>query len=270
MEEYFNAGSFVDVSAALNDPAVYQDIDQVEETQPDYLMWGETEGSPYYVVECKGTQSDSSTSMGQLRRGMEQVPSLVFGAGARPITTLVVATCMEADRTTVYVLDPPPDEPDHDRKPDDRERVSERIGKRSWKIASAEAFQNRIWLVKESELLKWAGQFHSALARDKRLEVIEEVPQLPNLELQTRRTEVGTFRGTAWPVFPELGKKDLKVFSGVEEELLTKIIESDATAPHAAEAIHERIVAASGYQQQRSPFVSVSRNGTCMIIEGVD
>ena len=43
---------------------------------------------------------------------VEQVPSIVIGAGPRPVVTIVVATCMLEDRTEVFVLDPPPDPPD--------------------------------------------------------------------------------------------------------------------------------------------------------------
>ena len=81
LEQLFNASSSVDVSVALNDPAVYQGVQQAGETQPDYLMWGEDPESPYYVVECKGCQTTSSTSMDQLRRGLEQVPSLILVRG---------------------------------------------------------------------------------------------------------------------------------------------------------------------------------------------
>ena len=41
MENFFGAGSFVDISIALNDPAAYQDIEQDGDAQPDYLMWGD-------------------------------------------------------------------------------------------------------------------------------------------------------------------------------------------------------------------------------------
>ena len=69
LEDLFNAGEFVDVSVALNDPGVYQDIQQVGETQPDYLMWAEQPQSPYFVVECKGCQSGPVNSFDQLREG---------------------------------------------------------------------------------------------------------------------------------------------------------------------------------------------------------
>jgi hypothetical protein len=54
IEKFFGAGSFVDISIALNDPTRFQDIEQEGDAQPDYLMWGDIDNSPYYVVECKG------------------------------------------------------------------------------------------------------------------------------------------------------------------------------------------------------------------------
>jgi len=135
IETFFGAGSFVDMSIALNDPTRFQDIEQEGDAQPDYLMWGDIDNSPYYVVECKGTQSDRNTSYDQMRRGLEQVPSIVIGAGPRPVVTIVVATCMLEDRTEVFVLDPPPGPPDdNDPEKESSERVSERTGKRTWRI----------------------------------------------------------------------------------------------------------------------------------------
>src|SRR3989442_13166029 len=94
IEDFFGTASFVDISIALNDPAAFQDIERQGEAQPDYLMWGEEDGSPYYVIECKGTQSNKGESYHQLRRGLEQVPSVVLGAGPRQVVTMVVATCL--------------------------------------------------------------------------------------------------------------------------------------------------------------------------------
>ena len=106
MEEYFGAGSFVNGSVALDDPGVYQGVAQVETAQPDYLMWESWRALPTTLSSVKARKV--TPTVDQLRRGLEQVPSLVFGAGARPVATLVVATCMEENGTTVFVLDPPP------------------------------------------------------------------------------------------------------------------------------------------------------------------
>jgi hypothetical protein len=268
MEEFFGAGSFVDVSIALNDPAAYQDIEQEGDAQPDYLMWGDEADSPYYVVECKGTQSSRSESHNQLRRGLEQVPSVVVGAGPRQVVTVVVATCLLDSSTEVLVIDPPPDKTDDDRpRGEASEKVSERTGKRSWRISNPEAFQERTVVAEESNLLKWAGQFQTATTRDRRLERIQPaLIDMPNAPLETKRTNVGIFRGIEQPLFPALGARDLRIFTGVEEELLESLI-------------HERPGRQSGGQaggglerrprDQMPPTVSVSRSGSCMIIEGL-
>ena len=56
---------------------------------------------------------------------------VVFGAGDRPVSTLVVATLMQKSGTTTYVIDPPNDDERDDGK-QDREPHSERIGKRTF------------------------------------------------------------------------------------------------------------------------------------------
>lgn len=265
LEYFFAAPSFVDVSLALNDPAVYQDIAQIGEAQPDYLMWGEDPGSPYYVVECKGCQTNSYTSMDQLRRGLEQVPSLVFGNGLRGVVALVVATCLEEDQTTVYVLDP---EDEQDDSWHDKDEVSEKVGKRSWRITNTEVFEKRLRLAQESELLKWAGQFASAMDRDRRFAPqVEHVPTLPDFELETLKTHIGSYSGYTRPLFPELSPQ-LRIFSGVEEELLARARESSQVLPEAARAVQRRI--SEAHPQPESPYQSVSRNGTCMVIAGIE
>lgn len=161
LEQIFDAGSSVDVSAALEDANLYQDVRQNGTAQPDYLMWNPAPSMPYYVVECKGCQTSLAATTNQIRRGLEQVPSLVCGAGDRRVNTLVVATLMRRSGTTTYVIDPPnDDEPDHGET--DQEPPSERIGKRTWRINNPDEFARRAWDVRRAQLLNWAGQFRSA------------------------------------------------------------------------------------------------------------
>jgi hypothetical protein len=270
MESFFGAGSFVDISIALNDPAAYQGIEQEGEPQPDYLMWGDEADSPYYVVECKGTQSNKGESHNQLRRGLEQVPSVVLGAGPRQVVTVVVATCMLNERTEILVLDPPPDNPDYDRPGEGESgRVSERTGKRSWRISNPEAFHARTIVAEESNLLKWAGQYQTATGRDRRLERVQpELLAMPNAPLETKRTNVGNFRGIDQPLFPALGNRNLRIFTGVEEELLDLLIREPP--PAQAETARGRLGNVERLLREHlPPSMSVSRNGSCMIIEGL-
>jgi hypothetical protein len=270
MEEFFDVASFVDVSIALDDPVAYQDIEHEGDAQPDYLMWGQAANSPYYVVECKGSQSDKYTSYDQLRRGLEQVPNVVFGAGARQIMNLVIATLLLDDGTEVFVLDPPPNRPDDDDL-DERasEKVSERTGERSWRIHDPEAFHERTVVADESNLLKWAGQYQTATSRDLRLERIQpELMQMPNARLETKETNIGIFRGIEQPLFPALGVRDLRLFTGVEEGLLESLMHERSPMPTDAGQVARGEV--RWKRPEHLPFnMSVSRRGSCLIVEGL-
>lgn len=266
MENFFGAGAFADVSVALDDPAAYQDIDQEGETQPDYLMWAYADNSPYYVVECKGSQCNRTTSYDQLRRGLEQVPSVVFGAGPRQVITVVVATCLLDDHTEVFVLDPPPEDKEDNDRPEDvpSERVSERVGKRAWRIPDPERFRQRSVFAEESNLLRWAGQYHTAAVRDQRLEQRQpEQMAMPNVPLEAKRTNFGVFRGFEQVPFPGLSRT-LRLFTRVDEALLESLI---AGRPPAEIEMVER---ADWHAPNHLPAnMSVSRAGTCMILEGL-
>ena len=90
----------------------------------------------------------------------------------------------------MFVLDPPPD---------------------------SEAFRERTVVAEESNLLKWAGQYQTATGQDRRLERIQpELMAMPNAPLETKRTNVGNFRGIEQPLFPALGARNLRIFTGVE------------------------------------------------------
>jgi hypothetical protein len=272
IEDEFNAGQFADISIALGDPQKYQDIRQKGETQPDYLMWAEAPSSPYYVVECKGCQSRRATCFDQLRRGLEQVPSIRFGTGTRQVITLVVATCLEETGTTVFVIDPPPDDagPPHDER-SNPEWISERTGPRSWNIRNAEAFDSRMWLAQESWLLKWAGHYSEAFKRDSELEPLAErrhgIPH--SAPKETMQTDFGTFVGTTNNAFPELGRKTIRVFTGVEEELFASVADRRPRAREIAGIDQARFRADRQRVRKQSPFISVGSNGTCMIVEGL-
>lgn len=265
----FDAPNNIDVSAALNDPVHYQNVDQTGSAQPDYLMWNAHPSSPYYVVECKGCQTSRKATMNQIRRGLEQVPSLVFGAGSRTVVTLVVATHMQAIRTTIYIVDPPsersdelPDEP----KPQDSERVSERIGKSTWRILRRNEFATDARLSRQAKLLNWAGQFASAARISPRTRGRDFSGfTLPDLDPQVRTFGGQSYYGRHVPLFPELGSGAVRVFAGVRGDFLKSAV-AGAEEP---EDIATDIVYGAGVERQHDPNVSVGRDGTCLSIEGL-
>jgi hypothetical protein len=169
MERFFDAGTVIDISAALLNPAPYQNVVQSGSAQPDYLMWDPTPNTPYYVVECKGCQTSRDATMGQIRRGLEQVPSLVIGAGGRRVVTLVIASHMQASRTTVYIIDPP-DIPSDEKRTGEREPPTERISKNTWRINNPEEFARTVQSTSDAKLLNWSGSSIQQRAFLRRLE----------------------------------------------------------------------------------------------------
>jgi hypothetical protein len=232
-------------------------------------MWSEADNSPHYVVECKGTQCNRGESYNQLRRGLEQVPSVVLGAGPRQVVTMVVATCLLDSGTDIFVLDPPPDKPDDNYPGKESEKVSERTCKRSWRIRNHEAFQERILIPEESNLLKWAGQYQTANIRDRQLERVQpELLEMRNAPLETKETNVGVFRGIEQTLFPELGARNLRLFTGVEEGLLESFMQEPQRGQPDARHVERRRLQREA--PEHLPFnTSVSRTGSCMIIEGL-
>lgn len=166
MERLFQTTGFADMSAALADPAI--GAVQEGDPQPDYLMWRSDPQSPYFVVECKGSQSNRYETMNQLRRGMEQVPTIRFMNGDREVISLVIATMMERASTTVFVIDPPDDDTVERKFKGDK--VSERVSPREWKIADEGILRQRSWNLNRSHLLKWAGQVRAAADIVERIE----------------------------------------------------------------------------------------------------
>jgi hypothetical protein len=71
---------------------------------PDYIFTA-ADGSGYFVVECKGTQSGRATAVNQLRRGTEQVQAARIDPPAS-VSRLVIGASLR-DAITVFVIDPP-------------------------------------------------------------------------------------------------------------------------------------------------------------------
>jgi len=90
---------------------------------------------------------------------------------------------------------------------------------------------------------------------------------MQDFDLDTRETNIATYKGCWWPLFSELGYQKLRLFTGVEEELLARVVEASPEVRGAAKAIQDRV--SERRLHQESPYESLSGNGTCMIVEGV-
>jgi hypothetical protein len=267
VESFFETDAFSDVSVALGDPVAFQDIVQEGEAQPDYLMWAEAGNTPYYLVECKGCQTNKNTSYDQLRRGLEQVRTIQLGPGPRQLLTLVIATCLLGDRTEILVLDPPPGGDDKSK----REKSKAKSREREFRVEDRKIFHQRAVIAQESQLLKWAGQYRTASAQDLKLgRSAPEGAALVDVPLETKETAFGEFRGRSQPLFPELGDGNLRIFTGVEAELLESIRqEPTELQPLEEQGVHPRKHIDAGAGRELPGTISIGNDGSCMIVEGV-
>jgi hypothetical protein len=273
MERLFNTNTWVDVSVALADRARYQGIRRNGRLQPDYLMWQNTPNAPYYVVECKGSQTQRSVSMDQIRRGLEQVPALRFGGQGRQVQRFVIATLLQTTNTTIFVIDPEDDE-----TPEERERriiaeqskaTSEKLSENVYFIPDPERFEERATYARSAQILNWAGQYRSAAALEARVEIAPRARvTLEDRPIATREVGDLRFDGFRVPLFPELGVPGLNLYVGVEHEVLETAKRDQANA---RTVVGDRATRLIGLQEVNDTGrVSIGPSGTLLAIEGLD
>jgi hypothetical protein len=101
--------------------------------------------------------------MAQIRRGLEQVPSLRFAGGARHVERIVIATLMQSSNTTIFIIDPPDEETPEERErryaAEKSRRMSEKLSENVWFIPQPAEFEAKASDAQAAQLLKWAGQY---------------------------------------------------------------------------------------------------------------
>ena len=235
---YLNAPLAADVSVAMHDPT--WPIDVQGDASPDYLFFDESQTN-LFVVECKGTQTTRYSSIDQLRRGTEQVPSVVFTDGRRP-PSLVIATYLAKSGTRVLILDPPGDDPGN-------ERPSRRItGQREWTIEHSDRFTYSTRAISEAKLLSFAGAVDIAATKLKRAEVSFATPRTVPPELETTDNEFGVFRG----IRQRVGMRDrlnVEVFQALDLGVFKALQSDDLEELTAQVARYRKPVGSSDDQQ---------------------
>src|SRR5690606_37775022 len=138
--------------------------------------------------------------------------SLVFTDG-RQATSLVVATHLRTDGTTVYIIDPPPDEDrDHKESPSGAKRTSER----GYEIRNTEQFSRSTRLLSEAKLLSFGGSEEAAFGKLQQAGVSAEgFTGRPTREIATAESDIGVFIGIRQEV-PTRGGLRVEVFQGLE------------------------------------------------------
>lgn len=258
LDKYLNAPQAADVSVAVSDP--FWPVDLQYDTSPDYLFFDSSQTN-LFIVECKGTQGSRSTSLDQLRRGTEQVPSLVFTDGRTP-QSLIVATCLAKNDTTVLVLDPPADD---DLPPSDRMHT-ERIGQRSWRVRDDAGFSRSTRLISESKILSFAGDYEAATAKSERAQ-IRTRGRFRSLSPEPTFTEneFGRFRG----VRQRLGVRDrfdVEVFQGVETTVYEALLSDDPERTTAEMQVFARRSSEGGRDiEQKQPVRTATEKGSVVV-----
>jgi len=160
MTNYFNTTNAIDISLALKTPSL--NMFQQTQASPDFLFYDDPTKN-VFVVECKGNQSSYDSTLCQLQRGTEQVPSIVFTDGRRS-TSIVVATYMSGNNTTVYIVDPEGVDDsgiDYSQSTD----KADKIGPTQWRIKNDKQFTTDSRLLSRAKALMYAGSDKEALSQ---------------------------------------------------------------------------------------------------------
>jgi hypothetical protein len=253
LEQLFGASRTVDVQFALADPTQYFNVTHgPTASAPDYLMW--VPGGQVYVVECKGCQTSKSAALNQLRRGMEQLPTILIPGAVTP--QLVVATHLGKTNTTVYILDPPDDEMRGLRPAKEIEKRSAR----NYVISDEVAFRTKLRRGTNLQSLRWISQHSTAARLESSVGYRDSNRQseLPNANLTTVETEVASFVGVETPLAPEFGFNDPTLFRGIERTHYSRLSDGDLEAQPELQVV--ALV---------DPTVSVGEDGVCLLIRNL-
>ncbi len=161
---------------------------------PDYIFCGPGQDQ-YFIVECKGTQSQRSSAIQQLRRGAEQVVTVDIEPPAS-VTRLVIGSWLQRS-ISLLIVDPPDNFPEA--------RVLSRWSSKEL-MACAKA-----------KKLAYIGDYAGAQAALH--DIIDDLPSIhyEERELASRQTESGVFRGSEEMRLTPDGR-ELSMFRGIREE----------------------------------------------------
>ncbi len=216
-ERCFGGTNPVDVDVAVRSQMI-PGLDYQYSTSPDYLF--DRKGGRYLVVECKGTRSGRAVSYKQLKRGTEQLPSLVFPSIEQPLS-LVIGTSLSDSGTEVFIIDPP-------------NNGGSKKEKRKYFIKDEEKFKNDLKLTQISNLYLFSGATSlaaevvpSSITKEKLQKLSQrdhppEKERLPEMEeeylgisQQVRLfgdvNRMSIFQGLSSNVYEALSKQDMRL-----------------------------------------------------------
>ncbi|MDD2736993.1 MAG: hypothetical protein PHF56_23920 [Desulfuromonadaceae bacterium] len=219
MANFLGTPNSIDVSLALDDPC--WSVQQQYGASPDYIFFDNSR-SIIKIVECKGNQTSKALAMDQIRRGTEQLPSIIFNAMPAP-DSYVVATHLTSNSVTVYIVDPPGEE----KKVSDLKNV-ERASAREWQVNSDDLFVKEMTELHHAKILSFAGDDEAAQKkvgdkleskRNKSTRVMKPESHQP--------TDRGKYVGIR-QILPISDDVTIEAFKGLNEELRHLIVDSTA------------------------------------------
>jgi len=215
MTNYFDTNEVINVSEALKNHS--WNVFRQHSASPDFIFFNES-FKHVYIVECKGNQTSYDSMLNQIRRGTEQVPSIIFQDGHRSIS-IVIGTCMLQNGTKIYVIDPPNGENDKQFEYPDDSSKDDRIFQAEWSVGDYEEFAMGSRLLGRAKMLNFAGIESEALTQLP-LNVQNYWKRFARTQIKTERiqTEVGRYVGVR-EIFTTFEGLRLELFRGILEEL---------------------------------------------------
>jgi hypothetical protein len=256
-ERLLEASEFVDIDFAVTRPARFFGAAAAHRRRPDFLMWGDS--TPLFIVECKGSQTSERGVINQMRRGLEQLPSITVDK--RQSVSLVIATHLRARDTIVHVIDPRNEESKH------RERrliddTIDSFGDNKFAVSNHERFDVKVRRGVDIFRLRWAGQ-HAAAERIAEMWFDTRRRQdVQDAELDRVSTDVGDFLGTSTPLVPELGLRGPQLFRGLRAAVLEDLRGEAGVPPQIARSL--------GEVHSEDPAFSSGRSETCLAVVGLE
>jgi hypothetical protein len=260
---YFGAPLAADVSLAIGDPT--WPIGLQYDVSPDYLFFDVSQ-TRLFIVECKGTQGSRATSLEQIRRGTEQVPSIVFTNGRTP-PSLIVATCLSRREIRILIIDPPDEE---DFRPETLGEP-EPISQREWKIRNDAEFMRTARLISEAKVLSFAGAYQEAAVKlESAHMLVNRTPRSLPGKPETIENEFGRFTG----IRQRVGLKDrfnIEVVQALEVAVHDAFVADEPTrTDEALRAFQHRSATAKDHQTGQPVVAARENNGVVVRSAGPD
>lgn len=181
-------------------------------TSPDYIF--KSSGGGYIVVECKGTITGKQTTINQLGRGREQIPSVTIGSSQT--LGLITGACMMKNHTTVFIIDPP-------------EKEDFGSDENKFFISNPEQFDKELETMYAADQLRFAGldelaqRIISPITMQK-----DEVIYDRKLSIVKRET-IDTFNGISSPDFYLGNGLSARIFKGISNSIVQGFNEGTET-----------------------------------------